>query len=135
MQTPNDDAPTTVPDGMNDAATPTVYPIPDELLPLFRDRGVVVPDLWWWSFDTFLVKLVEAAATKLINDGCGYPCSHIIPSDNPCTCEADWRTYLEGIRDDLAGYDKFASYATAEQYERVQNAMRRMIDRMGNWWD
>lgn len=129
-----DDVPKTVPDGVNDGV-PTPRTIPDELLPLFMDNGVFVPDVWWWGFDTFMTKLVELAARKLIDQGCGYPCPHMVPSDDGCDCETEWRTYLEGIRDDLAGYDKFASYATAEQYERAQNAMRRFIDRMGNWWD
>lgn len=129
-----DDVHTTVPDGMNDGE-PSPFLVPNELLPLFMDNGVFVPDLWWWSFDTFLIKLVEIVAAKFINDGHGYPCRHVIPGAEECHCETEWRTYLEGIRDDIAGYDKFASTATAEQYAKVQDAMRRLIDRLGNWWD
>lgn len=118
------------------------YPMPPELVPLFMDMGRFVPDLWWWSFDTFLVKLVEAAADKLLTKGNGFPCRHWQPGADGCDCEQEWAQYLEGIRDDLravreavAGYDKFASTATAEQQERVQDALHRFVDRLGSWWD
>lgn len=127
MHATPDDAPTTVPDGMNDGEPPTVtFTIPHELRVLFMDNGQFVPDMWWWSFDTFLTALVEIAARKLRVDGHGYPGD---------TTQDEWNAYLQGIEDDLAGYDKFASTATVEQYEKVQAAMRRLVDRMANWWD
>lgn len=116
--------------------------IPGELLPLFTDNGEFMPDRWWWSFDTFLVGLVQIAADKLLRDGNGYPCPHWVPGDPGCDCEQEWQKYLEGIRDDLRdvrealiGYDKFASTATAEQQQRVQAALHRFVDRLGSWWD
>lgn len=122
MHATNDDVPTIVPDGMNDGS-PSPFLIPNELLPLFMDKGVFIPDMWWWSFDTFLTRLVEIAARKLRVDGHGYPGD---------TTQDEWNAYLKGIEDDLAGYNKFASTATAEQYGRVQDAMRRLVDRMAN---
>lgn len=116
--------------------TDTPRPLmPEELVPLFMDGDTFVPDMWWWGFDTFLVKLVETVAAKFLKEGHGYPCQHIIPGDAVCNCEQEWREYLEGIRDDLAGYDKFASTATVQQQQQVQDALRRFIDRLGNWWD
>lgn len=111
------------------------YPIPQDLVPLFMDRNNFVPDIWWWSFDTFFVALVEAAARKLLEKGNGYPCRHGQPGEPECDCEREWQEYLTGIRDDLAGYDKFASTASAEQQEKVQAALHRFVDRLGSWWD
>lgn len=114
---------------------PPLPSMPKDLVPLFTDNGDFVPDLWWWSFDTFLVALVEAAAKKMLEYGCGYPCSHAAPGSEGCDCEKEWGEYLEGIRSDLAGYDKFAYAATAEQQEKVQAALHRLVDRLGSWWD
>ena len=101
--------------------------VPTELLPLFQGSdGKFIPDLWWWGFDGFLVPLVALAARKLREDGHGYPGD---------TTEQEWHAYLKQIEDDLSGYDKFASYATVEQYEKVQDALRRFVDRLSDWWD
>lgn len=124
--------PTATGENMNDGP-PVVYAIPKDLLPLFMDNGTFHPDLWWWSFDTFVTQLVALAAQK-IRDGSGYPCSHMVPGSG-CNCQAEWYAYLEQIRDDLNSYDKFAWNATSEQYAKAQAAMHRFVDRMGSWWD
>ena len=109
-------------------------PMPEELIPLFMDGGEFHPDLWWWSFDTFFVRLVRAAAKKLREDGHGYPCSHYTGS--PCNCSEEWTTYLTEVERDLADYEKakFESH-DLEEYERVKAALHRFVDRMGAWWD
>lgn len=105
-------------------------PIPDELLPLFLGSdGTFIPHLWWVSFDTFLVPLVALAAKKLREDGIAYP-GDMTPEE--------WHDYLKSIEDDLTGYNKFDRSTPAEDladYRRVQDAMRRFVDRMSNWWD
>lgn len=103
--------------------------VPAELLPLFQDsNGKFIPDLWWFSFDSFLVPLVALAARKMREDGHGYPGNET---------EESWHAYLKQIEDDLSGYDKFA-YSVAdghEDYERVKDALRRFVDRLADWWD
>lgn len=112
-----------------DPDAPTTYPMPDELLPLFMDSDGkrFVPGMWWFSFDTFVVKLTAMAARKLAS-GMSYPGN---------TTPEEWSAYLIQIAEDLEGYDKFAYMATSDPsgFERVQDAMRRFIDRMDDWWD
>lgn len=120
---------------MSEDETASPRLMPEDLVPLFMDDGEFFPDLWWWSFDTFFVRLVRAAAKKLREDGHGYPCSHRQPGAD-CGCEQEWAAYLEGIERDLAGYEE-AKFEThdKEVCQRVQAALHRFVDRMGSWWD
>jgi hypothetical protein len=103
-----------------------VAEVPEDLRPLFEDDGKFYPDLWWWSFDTFIISLVARAARKLREDGHGHP--------GDCSVE-EWHAYLKSIEDDLDAYGKADDTVDAAGYVKAQDAMRRFVDRMGHWWD
>jgi len=105
------------------------HEIPADLEPLFTvEDGRFVPEIWWWSGDQFVIKLVALLARKLRVDGHGYP-GDMTPQE--------WNDYLQAIEDDLSAYDKFVNLeeGCADAYVRAQDAMRRFVDHMSAWWD
>ncbi len=101
-------------------------PCPEPFLSLLTDGGKFHPDLWWWSFDTFVCGLIAEAAKKLREDGCGYP---------SVGTEADWHSYLFDIELALREYRKFDADFDLKALAAAKMALHKFVDRLGSWWD